>query len=289
MKIKSNGLINLEINGKIYDYKLYESLNSLNKTHSQRKSAKELDISHAVFNRRIKKAEEKLGFKIVNNSSSGSELTKEGLMLLEEYQKYTNQISPTDKITIGGGHIISGLLESINQPFDLSVYSSTDIDAFELGKRGVVDILALDDPLIAFEKDLNFIPIAFDYLVLVANENSKKIKSLKDMENLRFVSVKGSAQRLAWDSLKHYDIPFTIVSEVNSQFDAFKMVKNSEDLYSFLNASFFKGNPILQYDTRHAISLVQVNDEKEEVEQFINYLQNEGQKEIVKQGFMSIK
>ena len=254
MKIKSNGLINLEIDGKIYDYKLYESLNSLNKTHSQRKSAKELNISHAVFNRRIKKAEEKLEFKLVNNSSSGSELTKEGLMLLEEYQKYTNQISPTDKITIGGGHIISGLLESINQPFDLSVYS-----------------------------------IAFDYLVLVANENSKKIKSLKDMENLRFVSVKGSAQRLAWDSLKHYDIPFTIVSEVNSQFDAFKMVKNSENLYSFLNASFFKGNPILQYDTRHAISLVQVNDEKEEVEQFINYLQNEGQKEIVKQGFMSIK
>lgn len=289
MKIKSNGLINLEIDGKIYDYKLYESLNSLNKTHSQRKSAKELNISHAVFNRRIKKAEEKLGFKIVNNSSSGSKLTKEGLMLLEEYQKYTNQISPTDKITIGGGHIISGLLESINQPFDLSVYSSTDIDAFELGKRGVVDILALDDPLIAFERDLNFIPIAFDYLVLVANENSKKIKSLKDMENLRFVSVKGSAQRLAWDSLKHYDIPFTIVNEVNSQFDAFKMVKNSENLYSFLNASFFKGNPILQYDTRHAISLVQVNDEKEDVEQFINYLQNEGQKEIVKQGFMSIK
>ena len=279
MKIKSNGLINLEIDGKIYDYKLYESLNSLNKTHSQRKSAKELNISHAVFNRRIKKAEEKLGFELVNNSSSGSELTKEGVMLLEEYQKYANQISPTDKITIGGGHIISGLLESINQPFDLSVYSSTDIDAFELGKRGVVDILALDDPLIAFERDLNFIPIAFDYLVLVANENSKKIKSLKDMENLRFVSVKG----------KHYDIPFTIVSEVNSQFDAFKMVKNSENLYSFLNASFFKGNPILQYDTRHAISLVQVNDEKEEVEQFINYLQNEGQKEIVKQGFMSIK
>ena len=76
MKIKSNGLINLEIDGKIYDYKLYESLNLLNKTHSQRKSAKELNISHAVFNRRIKKAEEKLGFELVNNSSSGSELTK---------------------------------------------------------------------------------------------------------------------------------------------------------------------------------------------------------------------
>ena len=285
MKIKSNGLINLEIDGKIYDYKLYESLNSLNNTHSQRKSAKELKISHAVFNRRIKKAEEKLGFKIVNNSSSGSELTKEGLMLLEEYQKYTNQISPTAKITIGGGHIISGLLESINQPFDLSVYSSTDIDAFELGKRGVVDILALDDPLIAFERDLNFIPIAFDYLVLVANENSKKIKSLKDMENLRFVSVKGSAQRLAWDSLKHYDIKFNIKEKVNSQFDAYKQVRSSKNLHTFLNASYFKGNELLKFDTQHVISLVKVNEDNPEIDELIRYLTKEGQKDIEKQGF----
>lgn len=289
MKIESKGLINLEINDTVYDYKLYESLNSLRKTNSQRKSAKELDISHAVFNRRIKKAEDSIGFKIVENSPSGSKLTEKGLELLEEFQKYINQITPTEKITIGGGHIISGLLESINQPFDLSVYSSTDSDAFELGKRGVIDILALDDPVIAFERDLNFIPIAFDYLVLISPEKSKDIKSLKDMENLKFISVKGSAQRLAWDSLKHYNIPYTIVNEVNSQFDAFKMVKNSDNLYSFLNASFFKGNPILQYDTRHAISLIQINDEKEEVNKFIEYLLNEGQKEIVKQGFMSVE
>ena len=64
MKFESKGLINIEIDGDIYDYKLYESLESLSKTKSQRKSAKELNISHTVFNRRILKAEDKLGFKI---------------------------------------------------------------------------------------------------------------------------------------------------------------------------------------------------------------------------------
>ena len=79
MKFQSKGLISLDINGKIYDYKLYQSLNSLNKTKSQRKSAKELNISHTVFNRRLLKAEEKLGFKITKKVGNGTILTQEGL------------------------------------------------------------------------------------------------------------------------------------------------------------------------------------------------------------------
>ena len=63
MKFKSKGLISLEIDGEIYNYKLYQSLESLLKTNSQRQSAKELNISHTVFNRRLLKAEEKLGEK----------------------------------------------------------------------------------------------------------------------------------------------------------------------------------------------------------------------------------
>ena len=51
MKFHSRGLISLDIDGEIYDYKLYQSLESLAKTKSQRQSAKELNISHTVFNR----------------------------------------------------------------------------------------------------------------------------------------------------------------------------------------------------------------------------------------------
>ncbi|MDO5848584.1 MAG: LysR family transcriptional regulator [Methanobrevibacter sp.] len=288
MNFKSKGLISLEIDDEIYDYKLYDTLKSLSKTYSQRKSAKELGISHAVLNRRIKKAEDKLGIKLVDKIGSGSVLTKDGIGILNEFQHYYNQISKTTNITIGGGHIVSGLLESISQPYELSVYSSNDLNSFKLAERGVIDILALDDPLIAFEKDLNFTPIGFDYLVLITNKNSHEIKSINDLSNLNFVSVAGSAQRLAWNTLEHYDINYNISKTVNSQFDAFKMVKNSDNLYSFLNASYFKGSDILKHDTRHAISLVQINEEKEEIVDFIEFLLNDGQKEIIKQGFSSI-
>ena len=285
MKFESRGLISLEIDGKVYDYKLYQSLESLSQTHSQRKSAKELNISHTVFNRRLLKAEDKLGIKITRKEGNGSYLTEDGLGLLEEFRKYLIQIEKTPNINIAGGHISTGLLESIATPFNTNIYSSNDNDAFELAKRGAGDILTLDDPLIAYERDINFMPIAYDYLVLVANPKSRNIESISDLEGLDFVNVKGSAQRLAWNSLDHYDIEYNLKENVNSQFDAFKMVRNSEDLYTFLNASYFKGNELLKYDTQHVISVIKVNDDKSEVDDYIRFLLNDGQKAIENEGF----
>ena len=272
MKFESKGLISLEINGDIYDYKLYQSLDSLSRTKSQRKSAKELNISHTVFNRRLLKAEDKLGVKITEKIGNGTHLTREGMELLEEFRKYLIQIEKTPKINIAGGHISTGLLESITTPFDVNIYSSSDEDAFELAKRGAVDILTLDDPLIAYERDINFMPIAYDYLVLVSSPESRNVESISDLEGLDFVNVNGSAQRLAWNSLRHYDIEYNLKFSVNSQFDAFKLVRNSENLYTFLNASYFNGNELLKYDTQHVISLVKVNDDKAEVDDYIRYL-----------------
>ena len=285
MKFESKGLISLEINGDIYDYKLYQSLDSLSRTKSQRKSAKELNISHTVFNRRLLKAEDKLGVKITEKIGNGTHLTREGMELLEEFRKYLIQIEKTPKINIAGGHISTGLLESITTPFDVNIYSSSDEDAFELAKRGAVDILTLDDPLIAYERDINFMPIAYDYLVLVSSPESRNVESISDLEGLDFVNVNGSAQRLAWNSLRHYDIEYNLKFSVNSQFDAFKMVRNSENLYTFLNASYFNGNELLKYDTQHVISLVKVNDDKAEVDDYIRYLINDAQEDIGNQGF----
>ena len=289
MKIESRGLISLEIDGEIYDYKLYQSLESLSRTKSQRKSAKELNISHTVFNRRLLKAEDKLGVKITQKVGNGTLLTPEGEGLLEEYRKYLIQIEKTKSINIAGGHISTGLLDNINTPFDTNIYSSSDKDAFELAKRGAVDLLTLDDPLIAYERDINFMPIAYDYLVLISNQNAKNIDSISDLEGLDFVNVNGSAQRLAWTSLNHYDIDYNIRTTVNSQFDAFKLVRNSDDLYTFLNASYFNGNDLLKYDTQHVISVVKVNENKPEVDEFIKFLVNECQESIEKQGFAPMR
>ncbi len=288
MKFESKGLINLEIDGKIYDYKLFKSLESLNRTKSQRKSAKELNISHTVFNRRLLKAEEKLGLKISQKVGNGTLLTEAGIDLLDEFRKYQIQIEKTSNINIAGGHISSGLLESIKHPFNINVYSSTDKDAFELAKRGAVDILTLDDPLLAYELNIDFTPIAYDYLVLISSPNCEEVRSINDLEGLEFINVEGSAQRLAWSSLEHYDIEYNLKSTVNSQFDAFKLVRNSENLHSFLNASYFKGNDILKFDTRHVISLIKVNEDKPEVDEYIEYILNDGQKAIENQGFTLI-
>ncbi|MBE6496902.1 MAG: LysR family transcriptional regulator [Methanobrevibacter sp.] len=288
MKFNSRGLISLDINGEIYDYKLYQSLESLSRTKSQRKSAKELNISHTVFNRRLLKAEDKLGFKITEKVGNGTILTRNGLDLLEEFQKYLIKIENTANLNIAGGHISTGLLESIKHPFNANIYSSSDKDAFELAKRGAVDILTLDDPLIAYERDIDFTPIAYDYLVLISSPNCEEISKISDLNDLNFVNVTGSAQRLAWTTLKHYDISYNIKFKVNSQFDAFKLVRNSENLHCFLNASYFKGNELLKYDTQHVISLVKVNEDKSEVDEFIDYLLNDGQESIENQGFIPL-
>lgn len=288
MKFHSRGLISLDIDGEIYDYKLYQSLESLSRTKSQRQSAKELNISHTVFNRRLLKAEDKLGFKITEKVGNGTILTRDGLDLLEEFQKYLIKIESTNNLNIAGGHISSGLLESIKHPFNTNIYSSSDKDAFELARRGAVDILTLDDPLIAYERDIDFTPIAYDYLVLISSPDCEEIKNISDLNNLDFVNVTGSAQRLAWTTLKHYDINYNIKYKLTSQFDAFKLVKNSENLHCFLNASYFKGNEILKFDTRHVISLIKVNEDKSEVDDFIDFILDEGQEAIKKQGFIPI-
>ena len=283
--------IGIEIDGNSFNYKFFETLESLSKTYSQRKTAKELKVSHSVLNRRIKNAEDKLGEKLVVTVGSGSELSEKGYELLELYYKYKNRLEDREEIIIAGGHIITGLLQAISYdlPFKTLIYSSDDESAYELAKQDLVDILALDDPLLAFENDLNFTAIAYDHLVLISPNHGKTIEKIGDLEGLKFIGVKGSAQRLAWSTLKEENINFTIEREVKSQFDAFKIVKNSEDYYTFLNASYFNGNEILKNETRHVISLVQCNDAKEDIYNLIEYLLFDGQTKIGEQGFIPMK
>ena len=283
--------IGIEIDGNSFNYKFFETLESLSKTYSQRKTAKELKVSHSVLNRRIKNAEDKLGEKLVVTVGSGSELSEKGYELLELYYKYKNRLEDREEIIIAGGHIITGLLQAISYdlPFKTLIYSSDDESAYELAKQDLVDILALDDPLLAFENDLNFTAIAYDHLVLISPNHGKTVEKIGDLEGLKFIGVKGSAQRLAWSTLRQENINFTIEREVKSQFDAFKIVKNSEDYYTFLNASYFNGNEILKNDTRHVISLVQCSDSKEDIYNLIEYLLFDGQTKIGEQGFIPMK
>jgi len=292
MKYNIKPKVEVEINGEIYSYKLFESLILLDEMKSQRAVAKELEISHSVLNRRFKNAEKKLGFSLVKVSGSRSYLTEKSKDLVDIYKKYNYRVVENDKLIIAGGHIITNFLESISNeiPFEVNIYSSDDDSGYELSKKGFIDILALDDPQIAFKNDLDFTVIGYDNLVLVSNEpNNMKIKHITDLKNLEFISIDGTAQRLAWSTLDENNIPYKIMKNVKSEFDAFKIIQNSNNLYSFLNASYFKGNNVLREETKHAISLVAINSEKKEVQEFIDYFLNVGQKLISREGFIPIR
>ena len=285
MKIESD--IMLTINNNELSNKLLRTLEVISTTWSQRKAAKYLNITPQVLNRRILNAEKILNMQLVESTPRGSELTENGKKILHEYQKYKNKIQPIKKNVIAGGHISSSLINTLAEKFGLDsvVYHSDDKSAFYLAKKQIISIMTLDDPLIAFQNDLELTPIAFDYLVLISSPNTKEINTLEDLNNARFISVASSSQRLAWRTLKNNRIKYDIIREVKSPYEAYKLVKNGKDLYTFLNASYFEGNNILKNETKHAISLVRYDDDSPEIDDFIKFIFSTGQQIIRKEGF----
>jgi DNA-binding transcriptional LysR family regulator len=269
-----------------FSYKFYQTLEQVSQTWSQRKAAAHLGISHAVLNRRIRAAEDKLGFKLVKTTGAGSELTVQAREILERYHLYHNRLADREKLIISGGHISSGLVEALAHAhgLDAAIYGSDDNSSFYLAQKDFLDLLVLDDPLLAFQRDLDFTPIAFDHLVLISSTDDE-IEYLNDLRNAKFVAVSSSSQRLAWRTLQSKGIPFEIVQEVKSPYEAFKIVKNGHDLHTFLNASFFAGNDILKEETQHAISLVRFGEFNPVLEEFIQFIFGAGQKIVEKQGF----
>jgi len=136
---------------------------------------------------------------------------------------------------ICGGYISAGLLEVLASEYGLDalVYQTEDESALHLYDMGLVDILTLDDPVKAFMRDMDFIPMARDHLVLVS-PSDEDIMDLSQLEGKKFVEVTGSAQRLAWNTMDNEEIDYKIVRVLKSPYEALKIVKNSQDLYTSL-------------------------------------------------------
>jgi DNA-binding transcriptional LysR family regulator len=287
--MKFNPLLGMEINGHAFSYKFFQTLQLISQTWSQRKAARKLRISAPVLNRRILEAEAKLGFKLVISTGAGSDLTPEGMEILERHRRFLIKMETGKKPVICGGYISSGLLSTLTREYGLDavIYGSDDDSSFYLAQKELLNILALDDPLIAFQRDLDFTPIAFDHLVLVSSPGSE-ITQVEELINSQFIGVSISSQRLAWKTLQDREIPFEIVKEFKSPYDAYKLVENGENIHTFLNASFFSGSDILKEETTHVISLVRYGDFDPEIEAFIDFILGPGQRIVEKQGFKSI-
>ena len=74
---------------------------------------------------------------MTNKHGSGSILTSEGLDLIKIYSQYDIRLKESKKVNIAGGILLVEFLESISNevPFDITVFSSDDESAFELGKE----------------------------------------------------------------------------------------------------------------------------------------------------------
>ncbi|MEN6328804.1 MAG: LysR family transcriptional regulator [Methanobacteriaceae archaeon] len=280
--------LNLVINGHNFSYKLFETLRCVSKTFSQREAAKRLGISHAVLNRRIIDAEDKLGFLLVESTGAGSGLTRRGLEVMAQYQKLINRLHDQDHPVICGGHISTGLMDSLCHSYGLDavIYSTDDESAIKLADMGLVDILTLDDPVHAFIRDLDFRPLAYDHLVLVSPAG-KDLDNLEDVEGKNFVEVPHSAQRLAWNTLDHLKIDYHIIELCSSPHTALRVVQDSPDLYTFLNHSLTPGWEFFADDTHHLLTSVLYRDEFG-LDEFLDYVSGRGQRIVEERGFERI-
>ncbi len=281
--------LNMIIDGHEFSYKIFETLVCLSKTWSQREAAKRLGISHSVLNRRIKESEEKFGFRLVETTGAGSGLTDEGFKILSKYERYLKRLENNEKPVICGGYISAGLIEVLADEYsiDATIYRTDDESALRLAQMGMVDILTLDDPVRAFMYDLNFTPVAYDYLVLVTDNNTS-INSIGDLNGKNFLEVPGSSQRLAWNTMDNMKIDYRIVELVKSPYNAIKIIHKNKELFTFLNNSFSYGSDILKDDTKHLITLVLCNNENNLLKEFVDYITDDGQDTIENQGFIKI-
>lgn len=282
--------VSLIINGDTYSYRLLEALEIISRTYSQRKAAQKMGISHAVLNRRIKDAEQKLDLKLVLSSGAGSLLTDDGQKILKRYKKFKNRLKKREKIIICGGYASSRLMEILCDEYGLeaAIYKTGDKNALYLADLDMVDILTLDDPVYALIGNLNFVPIAYDYLVLFSGENDI-VNSLTDLKNKFFIEIEDSPQRLAWNTLDDAGISYKLKSGFKSPYDALKYVKNNPETYTFISNSLEKGSDIIKENTRHIISFIACNNEDKRISDFLNFILTFKGQEIVKKcGFEKI-
>lgn len=284
--------LNLEINGVKFTYRLFDALEKISETWSQREAAKSLKISHAVLNRRIQDAEDKLGFKLVYTTGAGSGLTPQGVSILVKYQQYQDRLQERSIPFTCGGPVSTGLMDVLSKHYGLEtvINSSNDLIALEMAKKGLVDVLLLDDPVHAFMHNLDFTPIARDHLVLVSGSDELP-ETVQELNGSKFVEIPHSAQRLAWNTLDQLRIDYEIVELCSSPQNALKMVSGNDGLYTFLNNSFISGittgSGLLADDTMHIISMVLWNPNPH-LEDFLEFILGRGQEIIEKWGFKRI-
>jgi len=243
---------------KINKYPLSEYqiniLKLIDKTKSQNKTAKLLNVPPSTVNIIISRMEGKLGFKLVESSKVGTVLTDTGKYILEHYDTILKKIRSENYFGCG---YISGEIGKIL--FENIIISSFD-NILSLSNKGLLSIMGVDDPLWGFKYE-NAIPVVYDNLLFVYYDEL-------NFNNL--IGIRYSSQRIMWNILKNENIQYKITKIVRNPFYALDLLYEGYTLV--INESFkkyfdrkFKVKKLYYDKTKHTINFVIIDSYYENI------------------------
>ena len=190
--------ISLAVNGKRLAAMELRALLAVQRAGSQNKAAAELGISVPVLHNYLRKAERKLGFKLVSSTPTSTRLTPKASELAQEYLGRCRQFEPRPPSV--GLTPVSRLLVKRFLP-SVRLYEGDDEGLLLLLDAGIVDAAIFDDPRIAasYPGKARRFPAGSDELLHVDRGG-------------RYASLKYGAQRLGFDRLRQMKRPHMVVA-----------------------------------------------------------------------------
>lgn len=149
-----------------------EVLRAVASSKSQNSAARRLGISTAVLNRQVKELERRAGMELVRTTARGSELTSEGKQILRVLDSMCKRMTRQKELTVGCTSVSQSIAERICSKLVLRgvkvrLMVADDETNVSMSSSGLLDIIFVDDPLIAYEypKEGRVHEVTSDYLV----------------------------------------------------------------------------------------------------------------------------
>ncbi|NLF33553.1 MAG: LysR family transcriptional regulator [Thermoplasmatales archaeon] len=143
------------VNGNPITSRQIEVLRAVRSEGSKNAAAKKLGISVPVVHRYISSMERSAGVKLIRSTPSGTELTPEGLLIVEIDAQMELRCIVDRRFTVSCSPVTEDLMMSVLSALklDADLVISDDAHNLRAMKQGTSDIAILDDPMYLFDAE----------------------------------------------------------------------------------------------------------------------------------------
>lgn len=191
------------VNGHNVSNRQLEVLRAISSEGSKTAAARKLGISVPVVHRYMAAVENAIGHRLMASTPTGTELTEDGLRILETAGMMDLRCTDKRAFTISCSPVTEELLmasiSSARIKADLII--SDDVTNLRMLKEGMSDFVVLDDPVNLFEAE-EFVWTDIGYMDMVHVDNGPS-----------YIRYKYGAQRIAFAYLDSNETEYTIDSE----------------------------------------------------------------------------